>query len=179
MSIYSSQTKHSTRLSFNSGITEHDYANQYWRPLYYFNIYRLIIGSVLVIITWKFQLTSFGSYHHLLFLYTGLSYIFFCSISILFIKLRYPSIDWQLTIQIMGDIAFFSVMLYASGGIQSGLGGLLLVSLAGAGLISRGRMALFFASIATISLLLQETYSLLTVDSYPAQYSQAGLLGMA
>lgn len=179
MPIYSSQTKQSTHLPFNSGITEHDYANQYWRSLYYFNLYRFIIGSILVIITWKFQLANFGSYHYLLFLYTGLGYIFFSSMAMLLIKLRYPNINWQLTIQIIGDIVFFSVMLYASGGIQSGLGDLLLVSLAGAGLINYGRLVLFFASIATISLLLQETYSLLTIDSYPVQYAQAGLLSMA
>ncbi len=178
MPISSSQTKQSTHWRFNSGITEHDYANQYWHSLYYFNLYRFIIGSILVIITWKFQLANFGSYHYLLFLYTSLGYIFFSSIAMLFIKLRYPNINWQLTIQIIGDIIFFSVMLYASGGIRSGLGDLLLVSLAGAGLINRGHLALFFASIATISVLLQETYSLLTIDSYPVQYAQAALLSM-
>ena len=70
-------------------------------------------------------------------------------------------------------------MLFASGGLQSGLGVLLLVSLAAAGLISRGRLALFFAAIATISLLLQETYSLFTIDFYSAQYLHAGLLSLA
>ncbi|MBK7491717.1 MAG: hypothetical protein IPI17_06690 [Nitrosomonas sp.] len=97
----------------------------------------------------------------------------------LLIRLRFPGFNRQLAIQVISDIAFFSLMLYASGGLQSGLGVLLLVSLAGAGLISRGRLALFFASIATISLLLQETYSLWTIDHYAAQYSQAGLLSMA
>jgi len=179
VSFYSSQTKHSIFWPFDSGITEIDYADQYWRSLYYFNIYRLIIGSGLLIITWKFQFTHFGSYHFLLFLYAGLGHVLFSSISMLLIKLRYPNFNWQLAIQVGSDIVFFTVMLYASGGLQSGLGVLLLVSLAGAGLISRGRLALFFASIATISLLLQETYSSLTVDFYSAQYSQAGLLSMA
>jgi two-component system sensor histidine kinase PilS (NtrC family) len=177
--IHSSQAKKPAPLHFSSGITAYDYADQYWGPLFYFNIYRLIAGSSLLIITWQFHFTSFGSYHHLLFIYTNLSYILFSSISILFIKLRHPDFNWQLAIQVIGDTMFLSVMLYASGGLQSGLGGLLLVSLAGAGLISRGRMAIFFASIATISLLLQETYPLLTTDSYVPQYSQAGLLSMA
>lgn len=70
-------------------------------------------------------------------------------------------------------------MLYTSGGIQSGLGGLALISLAVAGLIGRGRMALFFSSIATISLLLQEVYASITITSYSEQYTQAGLLSMA
>lgn len=179
MPIHLSQAKHSTWLPLDSGIIEHDYVNQYWRSLFYFNIFRLVISSTLVIIAWKFHFTSFGSYHYLLFLYAGLGYVLFSCLSMLFIQLRRPGFSWQLTLQVLGDIVFFSIMLYASGGLQSGLGGLLLVSLAGAGLISRGRMALFFASIATISLLLQETYALLTIDFYAAQYSQAGLLSMA
>ncbi len=100
-------------------------------------------------------------------------------LTMVLIRLRFPSFDQQLVIQVISDIVFFLVMMYASGGLPSGLGVLLLVSLAGAGLISRGRLVLFFASAATISLLLQETYSLWTVNFYSAQYSQAGLLSMA
>lgn len=139
-----------------------------------------MIGSGLLIVTWKFEFASFGSYHYPLFIYACLSHVICSSVSLLLIKLRAPDFNSQLTIQVVIDIVFISIMLYASGGLQSGLGVLLLVSLAAAaGLISRGRLALFFASIATISLLLQEIYSLFTVDFYSAQYSQAGLLSMA
>ena len=179
MSIYSSQTKYPIFRPLNAEITEIEHGGQYWRSLYYFNIYRLIVSSSLLIITWKFQFTHFGSYHFPLFLYAGLGHVLFSSVSMLFIKLRHPGFNWQLALQVSSDIVFFTIMLYASGGLQSGLGVLLLVSLAGAGLISRGRLALFFASMATIGLLLQETYSVLTVDFYSAQYSQAGLLSLA
>lgn len=138
-----------------------------------------MIGSGLLIVTWKFEFANFGLHHYALFIYAGLGHVFCSSLSMLLIKLRFPDFNTQLTIQVVIDIVFISIMLYASGGLQSGLGVLLLVSLAAAGLISRGRLALFFASIATISLLLQETYSLLSVDFYAAQYSQAGLLSMA
>lgn len=179
MSTYSSQTKHAIFWSFNSEIAGIDYEDQYWRSLYYFNIYRLIIGCGLLIFAWQFEFTYFGTYYYALFLYASLGHILCSSLSMLLIKLRTPGFNWQLTIQVISDIVFFSIMLYASGGLQSGLGVLLLVSLAGAGLISRGRMALFFAALATISLLLQETYSLLAIDSYSAQFSQAGLMSMA
>jgi len=155
------------------------YTDQYWHSLYYFNIYRLMIGSGLLIVTWRFEFASFGSYHYPLFIYAGLCHVFCSSISMLLIKLRSPDFNSQLTIQVVIDIVFISIMLFASGGLQSGLGVLLLVSLAAAGLISRGRLALFFAAIATISLLLQETYSLFTIDFYSAQYLHAGLLSMA
>ncbi|WP_350151883.1 ATP-binding protein [Nitrosomonas sp.] len=166
-------------MPLESGITAADYTGQYWRSLYYFNCFRFVIGSGLLIVSWQSEFASLGSYHYQLFLYAGIAHVLFSGLFMLLIRLRLPGFNRQLAIQVISDIAFFSLMLYASGGLQSGLGVLLLVSLAGAGLISRGRLALFFASIATISLLLQETYSLWTIDHYAAQYSQAGLLSMA
>lgn len=179
MSIRLLPAKYPASFPVNSEVNANDYHEQYWHSLYYFNIYRLIISVSLVVITWKFQFSNFGAHHYILFLYTGLGHAFFSCLSLLLTKFRYPGFNRQLIIQVIGDIIFFSIMLYASGGLQSGLGVLLLVSLAGAGLISRGRMAFLFASIAIISLLLQEIYSLLTVNAYSIQYSQAALLSMA
>ena len=156
-----------------------DTDQQYWRSLYYFNIYRLIIGGGLLFVAWELQLPQFGSHNYLLFLQVGLAYMFCSSVSMLLVRLRILNFNVQLIFQVFSDIALFSVMLFASGGLQSGLGVLLLVSLAGSGLISRGRLALFFASVATLSLLLQETYASLTLDRYVAQYSQVGLMSMA
>lgn len=178
-STYSSQTKHSIFWPTDTKLTSSNYTDQYWRSLYYFNIYRILLGSSLLISAWKFELTNLGSHYYILFLYAGIAHVFCSCISLLLIKLKTPGFNWQLTIQVICDIVFFTAMLYASGGLQSGLGAILLVSLAAAGLISRGRLALFFASIATIFLLLQETYSLFTINHYSAQYSQAGLLSMA
>lgn len=138
-----------------------------------------MIGSLLLIVTWKFHSTSFGSQHYSLFIYTGLAYLLFSGMTLLLIKFRYCHSNGQLILQIVGDIFFFSIMLYASGGLQSGLGSLLLISLAVSGLINQGRMGLFLAALATIGLLLQETYSVLTVNSYTSQYSQAGMLCIA
>ena len=156
-----------------------EYIDQYWRSLYFFNIYRLIIGCGLLFAAREFQFTHFGSYDYQLFLQTGIIYVICGGLSVLFVRLRSPGFDWQLFFQVGTDIVIFSIMLYTSGGLQSGLGVLMLVSLAGAGLISRGRLALFFASMASLGLLLQEAYAFLTVNNYIAQYSQAGLMSMA
>jgi len=176
---YSSQNKHSLSWPPDCTATATDYSNQHWRSLCYFNGFRLVIGSSLLIVFWQSEFTNLGAYHYPLFLYAGVGHVLSCALSIVLIRLRFPGFDQQLAIQVISDIVFFSVMMYASGGLPSSLGVLLLVSLAGAGLISRGRLVLFFASAATISLLLQETYSLWTVNFYSAQYSQAGLLSMA
>ena len=47
------------------------------------------------------------------------------------------------------DIVFIVLLMFASGGISSGLGLLLLSGLAAAGLISRGRLTLFYAALAS------------------------------
>jgi len=154
------------------------FSEQFWRSLFYFNIYRLLAGCGLIIITWASQFTNFGLYNVTLFYLAAYGLVISSGLSMILIKLRHPDFNWQLTIQVISDIIFITIMIYASNGIQSGLGILLLVSLAGAGLISRGRLALFFASIATISVLLQEIYSALTVSYYAAQFTQAGLLSM-
>jgi len=77
------------------------------------------------------------------------------------------------------DIAVLTVLSYASGGIQSNVGLLLLVSLASAGMISRGRITLFFAALASIAALLGHAYAVLYVDADPAKYIQVGLLCIA
>jgi two-component system sensor histidine kinase PilS (NtrC family) len=174
-----SSNKHSIFWPLDSDAATIDYTDQHWCSLYYFNCFRLAIGGSLLIVFWKSEFISLGSHNPSLFLYAGAGHVLFSMLSMAFVRLRFPGFDQQLAIQVISDIVFFSVMLYASGGLPSGLGVLLLVSLAGAGLIGRGRLVLFFASVATISLLLQETYSLWTIDFYSAQYSQAGLLSMA
>ncbi|SFQ09841.1 two-component system, NtrC family, sensor histidine kinase PilS [Nitrosomonas cryotolerans] len=178
MTISPSQPKQLNLWRPFSGASTTTYPEQFWRSLFYFNIYQLVIASGIATVTWIFHLTSFGSYHYHLFLYAALGHVLFSSLSIILLKLRRPGFDWQLSLQVSSSIAFICVMMYASGGIQSGLGVLLLVSLAGAGLISRGKLALFFASIASLGVLSQETYSLLYIENYHAQYTQAGLLSM-
>jgi len=56
---------------------------------------------------------------------------------------------------------------------------LLLTTLAGAGLIARGRLTLFYAALASIAVLLEQTYEVLNFDVPVAQYAQVGLLSTA
>ncbi|MDO8464158.1 MAG: ATP-binding protein [Gallionella sp.] len=78
--------------------------------------------------------------------------------------------------QVGSDIACISLLSYSSGGIQSSIGLLLLVSLAAAGMISRGKITLFFAALASIAALLEHSYAVLYGDADTAHYVQVGLL---
>ena len=46
-----------------------------------------------------------------------------------------------------------TVMMFASGGQKSGIAVLLLVVVAGAGLVGQGRMTLFYAALASVAML--------------------------
>lgn len=149
-----------------------------WRSLLFFNLYRIIISGSLVFVTWLLDFVDLGSRNYDLFVQAALVQFALSCLSVGLIQLRHPDYNWQLALQVGVDITLICVMLYASGGIQSGLGILLLVSLTLSGLISQGRLAIFFASMASLGILLQETYSVLYIDTHKAQYMQAGLLSM-
>src|ERR1035437_9960258 len=102
----------------------------------------------------------------------------------MFSLLCFVAIAWrrnfhlQLGVQVSADILFIVVLMFASGGISSGLGLLLLSGVAAAGLISRGRLSLFYAALASIAVLLEQTLQVVYFSGATAQYLQAGLLSI-
>jgi len=152
----------------------------FWRSLRYFNLYRLTLASLFVFLAVIFgSALSLAAHHLLLFFATSMLYLVMAVLSFIPLRLRWPRFTWQLAGQIGLDIVALTVLSYASGGIKSNVGVLLLVSLAAAGLISRGKITLFFAALASIAALLEHAYEVLYDDADVAQYVQVGLLCMA
>lgn len=154
-------------------------ANTYWRSLHYFNLYRMIAAGILLLA--HFLLggrNPFGVLAPNLYVLASVIYLLFCAGVIVTIQTRWPRFDLQLSVQVIADILLITVLMYSSGGIASGLGLLILVTLAASSLISRGKLAMFHAAIATIAVLLQQTYLSYTyIDA--GGYLQAGLLSIA
>lgn len=148
----------------------------FWRSLYYFNVYRLVIGVLLLVATMAWGGTlSFGARDYRLFVLVAAGY---CAVSVVYfvlIRIRWR-FDLQLTVQVAIDVAAISLLTHASNGIASGLGLLLLTTIAAAGLIARGRLTLSYAALAAIAILLQHTYDVLMYDAHIALYAQAALL---
>jgi two-component system sensor histidine kinase PilS (NtrC family) len=151
----------------------------FWRSLLYFNMYRLVAALALLVMAtaWSSAL-PFGSRDYPLFLGLTGCYAAFSLLCFVLIRIRWR-FDLQLTLQVAVDVAVIAVLAYASYGISSGLGLLLLTTLAAAGLVARGRLTLFYAAVASIAVLLEHTYEVLTFDAPVAQYAQAGLLSAA
>jgi two-component system sensor histidine kinase PilS (NtrC family) len=152
----------------------------FWRSLHYFNLYRLTLASLFVFLAGAFGSSlSLNLHNWRLFFVASLIYAGAAGFSFVPLRLRWPRFIWQLAGQIGTDITALTVLSYANGGTRSSISLLLLVSLAGAGLISRGKITLFFAALASIAALLEHTYAVLYDDADVAQYVQVGLLCMA
>ena len=152
--------------------------DSYWRSLDFFNGYRTVVALVLLATIAIFGNTlSFGSTDFELFVAVSAGYVIFSVLCFMAIAWR-RHFQLQLGIQVSADILFIVVLMFASGGISSGLGLLLLSGLAAAGLISRGRLTLFYAALASIAVLLEQTVEVLYFYGNTTQYVQAGLLSI-
>jgi two-component system sensor histidine kinase PilS (NtrC family) len=153
-----------------------EHAEPFWRSLFYFNVYRLLVALLLLLSVgiWGSSLWL-GPRNPTLFVVANVVYLVFGVACFILISAR-RRFDLLLTLQVAVDVGFIVLLLYASSGISSGLGLLLLTTLAGAGLISRGRLTLFYAALASIGVLLEQTYEVLKLDVAETQFVQAGLL---
>ena len=153
------------------------YFASHWRSLDYFNLYRLTLALALV-----FTGVLFGSSE--LFTpdagerYLGYAYAYLISAAlfILGIRARWPGFQIQLSAHIFADIFFTVVLMSTSEHLAGGLGLLLAISIASGGLVGSGRLTLLYAAIASIALLLQQTFSTLESGRGTESFFQVGLL---
>jgi two-component system sensor histidine kinase PilS (NtrC family) len=150
----------------------------YWRSLFFFNAYRSVVAVVLLGAGLIFgERLAFGSSSSTLYEYFSAGYVLLSALWFVLIASR-RHFHWQLGLEVGADIVIIVVLMYASGGISSGLGLLLLSALAAAGLISRGRLTLFYASLASIAVLIEQTAQVLMNLAPVTQYVQAGFLSI-
>ncbi len=94
-------------------------------------------------------------------------------------RLSPTSLMRSLPVQIVFDIIFITLLMHTTGGIQNGLGLLLIITIVTASLVSQGRMALFYAAVASIGLLLEQSYQIIKWDSSPLTYTQPVMLSLS
>ena len=170
--LASARTSHSSELP---GPEE----RRVWRPLRYLNLYRITLAALFVTSFYiKSNLPQLGSHDPRLFEVVAITYLVLAmaaSFAIHWRWLAFKFLAYGLTVV---DIIALTLLMRASGGIESGLGMLLVVAIAGNGLLLSGRASSFFAAIAAIAILIEQVFSQLQNTLEP-NYTQAGLLGAA
>jgi len=154
----------------------------FWRSLRYFGIYRLIIAAVFlfsVTLDFFYQYFDFGVQNPALFRIAALVYGIACVGSLLLVWRVPRFFSVQLGAQVVIDIVAYLVLMQASGGAKSGIGLLLLVSLAAAALVGEGRLVLFYAALASIGVLFLQVAQTLVSDLDPTAFLRAGILSLA
>lgn len=154
-------------------------SDSFWASLKYFNLYRIAIASLFLLAVIIFHdALNLGEHNLWLFMYTSAVYLALATSYHAVLWKRQVFFDAQLTLHVLTDIAALTLLMNASGGMRSGIGVMLLVSLAGAALVSRGTLMLFYAAIASIAMLLEQSYWVLVFDASTANYVQPGLLSI-
>jgi two-component system sensor histidine kinase PilS (NtrC family) len=148
-----------------------------WWALRFFNLYRLIISGLFVVFVLTHNLPPpLGADNLQLFQYLAYAYLFATIVLQVLMERRLVAEPLQILAEVWVDVVFITGMMYASGGVTSGFGMLLVTTIAGGSLLSPGRNAFFYAASAALAILGEEIYAY-TVDLRAINYTQAGFLG--
>ena len=152
----------------------------YWRLMRFFNLYRCIIALIFVSTHFFLEPSAWNAqYDAGLYFRLALAYFAASLLAAALTWLRWPRFEHQLTLQAGTDIGFIVALMYAAGGMQSGFGILLVVAIAAASLVSEGRLALFYAALASIALLCEQSYQMLVWSGRTDDYSHAVMLSLS
>ena len=151
---------------------------QAWLLLKVFLTYRLMLACLFILLFYNHLGPAvLGSHDKVLFSYSSLSYLVLTVISGVCIFQRLTGYTLQAQILIFTDIIIITLIMHACGGINSGLGILLAVSIASGGLLIGGRCAMLFAAIASLAILAEQIYAYQTHSFETTSFTYAGMLG--
>ncbi|MFW5970124.1 MAG: hypothetical protein ACOCP9_05750, partial [Halofilum sp. (in: g-proteobacteria)] len=150
-----------------------------WDSIRILNSYRLFIAiTLLAAFLADVPTVDFGATAPLLF-YTASALYLVAAVAFAWtIRRRAPDARVQAWLHLYTDLILLAVVTYASGGVSSGLGTLLVVPVAGAGTLLVARHALLAAALGTLLVLAIESVRALRIDAGAAAYPQAALLGI-
>ncbi|GMR05479.1 MAG: two-component system sensor histidine kinase PilS [Gammaproteobacteria bacterium] len=161
-----------------SDSTPREGTTEYWRSLFYLNLYRMLLAVFLSTASLtSVSVGSLGSRHPELFIYTSFSYAFLSLLFAFLIHYDWPGYIIQCRLQILVDIIITILLYNASSGRGSGIEILFFITVSASGILLGGRAALITASTATILLILEHFYEILINQRPPGGFTSLGFIG--
>lgn len=162
----------------NADVSAVDFAATRWNVLRLLNVFRLGIGlSLIGFSVFVPDAVGLGRFQPRLFAFVLWIYLAFSLGVALALWLRKPSLSRHAFVPFGVDVIAITLIMYASGGFDSGLAILLVATATAAGLLLSQRQALTVAAAAALAVLTQQFYFDLNRGTFSANYVQAGLLG--
>ncbi len=125
-----------------------------WSPLQLYSIYRLVLAGILLIITLSNVIPiQIGAYDPDVFTQAANSYVLFAISGIFLTHFRWPAFSIQVYFHSATDIVFLLAIIYASGGLSSGLSILILLPVILPSVLKPGQGSLFLSAMTVICLL--------------------------
>ncbi len=152
-----------------------------WYRLRLFNYFRSFLALLFITIYfngWLLKLIPDGFAHTDLFISTSFIYLIASFFFITGIYYRKPGLNTQVIIHTLTDISCIIVLMHATGGIRTGLGMLLIISISMTSLFLQRKITVFFAAIAALTVIAEQIYSQVIYTDYSPAFTQAGLLGI-
>ena len=155
--------------------------NRRWSHLRLLNYYRGFLSLLFLTLFlngWTELLIPQAFYQPVLFYWTTLIYAFLCISLMAIIPSKVLGVTTQAVIQLSIDIIIMIAYIHASGGVQSGLGMLLIINVSASSLFFPRIQTLLFAAFTSLAILAEQLYSQYNLLNYEPAYTQAGILGI-
>ncbi len=149
-----------------------------WRVVGLLNLYRLLVPIVLVSMLW-FGGTQWTTVpiHPQLFLASSIAYFTAAILLVVARRLDWNSLRIIAMVNASVDAVAIALILYASGGVASGLGILLVLPVGAMSVLADHRDAFLIAAVAAIAVLLQQFFVGFADGGPDSDYVTAGVLG--
>jgi len=151
-----------------------------WRVLILLNLFRLTIGTVLLVMFYVVERPRIvGEADPNLAWMALLGILGVGCAELALLRRRFPGARVQTYLQFGADLAAIVLLIHASGGLSSSLGGILVVSVGTLALVLESERAFMLAAVTTLVLLLEQTLAQLQGMTTIAQFAPVGILGAA
>lgn len=152
------------------------FPDSFWRSLYHLNRFRGFLAIFFLLVALVSDPPLLGQRHLPLFfalglLYGGLAWLFHPMVK----ELR-PAFERQLLLQVVADVVLLTTFMYLSEGNESGVGLLMIIPMAAAGLLPKARHMLFASALAAVAVLLEQALNTLWWQDGVIGFLRAGLL---
>ena len=148
-----------------------------WTSLRLINVYRLGLASIFFSQAFIQKSPLLNIIDLSLYAWTSFAYLLLALTMMLWSWIDRRNFQIQVSVQVYFDIIAIIFLMHACGGISTGLGMLLVISIAVIGLIGEESMATVFASLASVGLLAEFYYASTQTFFHGGTSTQVGLLG--
>ncbi|MFZ5842690.1 MAG: sensor histidine kinase [Pseudomonadota bacterium] len=149
-----------------------------WRALTMFNLYRfLVAGGMVLLFELNLGPSFLGQDRPDLYRHTTAIYLLLTLLTIPLVYRRQPNVSTQVVLMVLIDIVCITLAMHASGGVPTGLGMLLGVSITTTSLLLARPWSLTFAALASVAIVTEQTWSFLAGQRSINTFTQTGILG--